>query len=233
MISKLLTSLFMGLVCFTCLNAQDLPDRPIKGEVKDRVVFNFFHDNWLMDQDSVKVRWFSRGVSFTYFYDAQIGKSPFSLAAGLGFASHNVFSNAKIQQVSNPDTNLTESYSQFDVFSELENVKRHKLSTNYIDLPVELRFRSKPDARGNSWRFSVGARAGFLLDAHDKTKIGDDKYKTFIFPNVNQWRFGGHFKFGYQRWGIFGYYALNNLFEKNQGVEVRPLSIGFTYVLLE
>jgi hypothetical protein len=222
-----------NLLLITQLFSQDLPERPAKAEVKDKVIFNFFHDNWLMDQDSVKVKWFSRGVGFTYFYDAQIGSSPFSLAAGLGFSTHNVFNNSRITQVVNPDTNITDSYSQFNLYAESDNVKRHKLSTNYVDLPVEIRFRSKPDKNGNSWRFSLGGRAGYLLDVHNKTKVGDDKYKDFIFPNVNKWRFGGHLKFGYQRWGVFGYYAFNNLFEKDRGVEVKPLSIGFTYVLLE
>lgn len=189
---------------------------------QDRLILDLFHDNWLDKPDSIKTKWYSYGVAVSMLYDHPLGKSNFSFAGGADIACHNVRNNAKIAEVY--DSTISDNYSVFVPITT--KFKKNKISTNYMDAVAELRFRTNPDKRGYSWKFSVGGRYGFLVNVHDMYKDGTGKYKTYIFPNVTEKRYGAHFRAAYGKIGIFGFYSLTNLFEKKRGIEVIPFSVG-------
>lgn len=189
---------------------------------QDRLMVDLFHDDWLNKPDSLKTKWYSYGVAVSLMYDYPLGKSNFSVAGGADIASHNVRNNAKLTEQF--DSAAAEPYSVFIPYTI--KYKKNKLSTNYADAVAELRFRTKPDKRGYSWKFSLGGRYGYLVNVHDAFKDASGKYKTYIFPNITQQRYGAHFRLGYGKVALFGFYSLTDLFEKKKGIGLVPFSVG-------
>ena len=185
---------------------------------------DLYHDNWLNRPDSVHTKWYSYGVAVSMLYDYPFGKSNFSFAGGADIACHNVKNNTKvIEQLDSATSQQNSVFMPYNV-----KYKKNKFSTTYSDAIAELRFRTKPDKRGYSIKFSIGGRYGLLLNVHDALTTSAGKYKTYIFPNVTKKRYGVDFRVSYGRVGVFGYYSLTNLFEKKRGIEVTPFSVGVT-----
>ena len=198
--------------------------------VTDRFLVDIFHDDWLHNSETLKTKWFSTGASWLYMYDSPFENSKFGFAIGAGISAHNVSHNSFISVVNDS----TGTYSTIDTYHDSLNIKRHKLSTNYFDLPIELRFRSNPDKKGNQFKISIGARVGYRFNIHSKTKNDITKNKAYYFPHISKWRYGIHARVGYQRWALFGYYQVSSLFEEGTAdITINPISFGISYSLLE
>ena len=147
---------------------------------------------------------------------------------GIGYSHSKYFNNGYITQI---DTATGADYSTFQTISSVKSdssYKRNSYTTNYFDIPVEIRFRSTPNEKGHSWKASIGFKVGFRLNSYTTTKTDKGRYSDFIQPNLTSTRYGITARFGYGRVGLVGYYGLTRLFEANKGHEIIPYSIGFT-----
>src|SRR5688500_1543945 len=95
-----LTLLFSVLFSITALHAQDdsLRRKKVNEEVikvvnkaHDRVVFELGFNQLLNKPDSVIIRWHSRHVNIYFMYDIVLGKSPISIAPGVGVGNDNYY----------------------------------------------------------------------------------------------------------------------------------------------
>ena len=118
---------------------------------------------------------------------------------------------------------------------------KNKLSTTYAEVPIEFRFRSTPNEKGNSVKIGVGIKGGLLLSSKTKYRgdgavfgqQGDDaKIKTFKIPNILQFRYGPTFRLGYGNINLVAFYALSELFETNLGPTLNHLSVGLALSLM-
>jgi len=188
-----------------------------------------FTDIWQGVPDSISVKPFNLGTSLYVLYGDQIGKSNLSYAIGLGITAHNLKSNALIEV----DTSNNLSVSKFykipsKVNGESISYKRNKLSVVYLDIPMELRYKTK-----NDMKFALGFKLGFLVGSHTKYK-GDDldggteshKIKQSDVKNLESMNYGITGRIGYKWINLTGYYSLANIFKKDKGPEVYPISIG-------
>jgi len=191
---------------------------------RDRIVVDIFFDNWLHNEDSLQTKWYSRGFNAYFMYDILLGKKAlFSVAPGLGVGTNNVFHNSALSV----DTNGTELVKRTDDY------KRNKIGLAYVDIPVELRFRSKPNAKNKSFKVALGFKAGILIDSKTKVRkedaFGEMKvYKEKRLDNLNLFRYGATFRVGYGPFNLFAFYSLSKLFEKDRGPEITPFSVGFS-----
>jgi hypothetical protein len=164
-------------------------------------------------------------AAFQLFYDHQFKAKVLSGAIGIGYSNDNYYNNGYI---SHKDS-IKGDYTTFYPFGDLDStVKRNKYVTNYFDIPVELRFRSKPNIKGHSWKASLGFRVGFRLGSHTRTMTSDGRFETYNHDALRKVRYGLTARFGYGRVGVFGYYGITRLFEDNRGWELIPWSVGFT-----
>ena len=208
-----------------CVAQQDT-NKTRKPFRQDQWLIDFYHDNWLNKSDSIKTKWKSHGISVSAMYDHPVKNTNFNFAAGIGFASHNVRNDGQIARQG-------DTISLVIPIGDSFQYKRNKLSTNYIDVPVEVRFRTKPGKKGYSIKFSLGARAGYLVNVHTATIISGkyfnkDKYKDYKIPDIARYRYGVHFRAGYGKAAVFGFYSLSTLFAKNKGPDIIPFSAGIS-----
>ncbi|MGB0404012.1 MAG: outer membrane beta-barrel protein [Salibacteraceae bacterium] len=196
--------------------------KPIK---KDNLLIDV-HYSTMFDRPTNVTFDYGHGASFQLFYDYQFKAKVLSGAIGIAYSNDNYYNNSLL---TNSDT-INGDYASFTPFSSLDSsYKRNKYATNYFDIPVELRFRSKPNYKGHSWKAAIGFRVGFRLGSHTRT-INDDKerYQSYNFTNLRKQRYGLTARFGYGRMGLVGYYSLTTLFEDNSGQVMSPWSVGFT-----
>ena len=219
-------SVFIAQIVAQEIDANNRPDVD-----RDRLVFNLHWDGWLNSPDSLKVNAFSRGVGFHFYYDIPLDKNnQFSFAPGIGYSCSNYYINALLVEDSL-------DYVHVDVIDEAVNVKKNKLALGLLEVPVEFRFRTLPDGKGNSFKIAAGFKGGWQFT--NKTKyVGDDiffngpsevKVKLFRYEALNIFRYGPTFRIGYGAVNLQAFYGLSELFNKEEGPTGFPMEIGISF----
>lgn len=174
----------------------------------------------------IEYRTINPGVNIYGMYTYEIPKSTISLAIGLGLGMHNLHSNGLLS-----DSAANSVLTPFPETANGRNVdyKQNKLQLTYLDIPAEIRFKSK-----GGFRLAAGIKAGYLLSAHTKYK-GDDldggrtvKIKEGSLPNLEKWRFGPTFQIGYKFVNLTAFYSLSRVFTETTEIEIYPISVGIS-----
>ncbi|MGB0917414.1 MAG: outer membrane beta-barrel protein [Flavobacteriales bacterium] len=241
--NKISAFLLLALISLSCV-AQETPE-PEKKEKKKRkpprkefLLVNLNFDHWLFTPSTIEPKWFaSRGVDIAVFYDQVIARSNFSVGAGLGFNSHNIHMEGFPIEYA---VESGETYTHLDPsFFDGKDINVNKISTNFVDIPVEIRFRSHPRKNGKRIAASVGFKLGWLVQSHTKTKTNQDLYfngvnfrdkiKTYDIPNLTTFRYGVTARVGYAKFYVNFFYSLTPLFVDGRGTNAVPISIGIGY----
>jgi hypothetical protein len=175
----------------------------------------------------------SLGTDFTLYYDIPLGKN-FYLAPGLSLDNVDVHSNAAIYR--QPNSNGTGIASTqlipFDsIFSA--DYSENKLVTKYLEIPLELHWKSKPVHRNKSFFIAAGVRGGLLIQSYWKyvyslPTYGTEKIKVYSIPNLNTFRYGVMARVGYGNFALYGFYGLSDLFQSEKGTVAIPFSVGIS-----
>jgi len=184
----------------------------------DRLMVDLYNDMWQGAPDTIDFKGYNPGASVSLMQDFPLGSTNFSFAVGLGIGTHNMNFNANIMK----DT-LGVNY----FVNRTDDPKKLKLVTSYIDLPVELRFRTKND---NVFRIAVGGKIGYEINNHLKFVDVGIKTKSFNVGDINKLRYGITARVGYKMFNAYVYYGLSTLFEDKLGPEMAPLSIGISLI---
>jgi len=184
----------------------------------DRLMVDLYNDIWQGAPDTIDFNGYNPGASVSLMQDFPFGSTNFSFAVGLGVGTHNMRYNANI--LKNP---LGVSY----FVNRADTPKTYKMVQSYIDVPLELRFRTKSD---NVFRIAVGGKIGYEINNHIKHVDEGFKTKTFNIDNINKLRYGITARVGYKMFNAYVYYGLSTLFEDKLGPEMTPLSIGISLI---
>ena len=117
------------------------------------------------------------------------------------------------------------------------NYEVSKISTSFIDVPLEFHLRVKPKQRSKNLWIAPGFRAGLMVNNFWKYR-GDDgtgyevKFKSYKIENMNTFHYGISLRAGYYKFGVYAFYSLVDLFEDNKGTELRPFSLGLSFTPL-
>ena len=203
----------------------------VKKASSDRLVLELNYVGASALPDSMTTKWYSRGVNFYLAYDIPLGKGGhFSFSPGIGFSSHNLFNNRLFERDSSKLLAVPIDSST--------TYKRNKLSANYLEVPLELRWRSAADKSGNRFKVGIGLRVGYLLNVHTKyygTVVNDaniqyvTKIKESKLPHRNEIRFGPTLRLGYGGFNLVGFYSLTPIFKKGSAPEITTFSVGISF----
>lgn len=217
--TKKLTILLLFILSGSAAVAQGTTDAPEKKKGRPNIPGTFQLDlgfNFPSEKAGFNTSFFgSTAVNIYYFYDMRLGKSKFSIHPGIGFGLERYkFNNNKTLGY-----NTTQD-TVFMVPSQFSNLRKTKLITNYLDIPLEVRFSTRPDDPNRSFKISLGFKVGVLFDSYTKQKYSDDgeKKKEKNKQNFNLFpiRYGPYFRIGGGNLSVFGYYSISPLF-KNGG----------------
>lgn len=104
------------------------------------------------------------------------------------------------------------------------------LTSTYLRVPITVELRSRQLKNGKRVKLAFGAMTGVLLKGTQRLKseqYGKQKYKDTF--NLRTFQYGPFVRLGYDNFGIFGKYYVNDLFEKSpQQDGLHNLAFGLT-----
>jgi hypothetical protein len=243
---KFLVILF-SLVFVISSYAQEKVVEPSNNPIKklkpaDRIMVDVFIDLWQKLPATLSTGYLNRGANVYYMKDLPFGKSNFGFAAGLGISCHNLYSDSYIDREKLLDTTTGAfSYGKTSFFeipqtngTSAVSYKKNKMTVIYADIPIEFRYRTK----NNGFKVGIGFKGGILVTSYTKYNgteywnsiITDNtvKVKNYKIPNAEKFRYGATLRIGWRWITAFGYYQLSNLFKKDLGPDMYPISVGVT-----
>ena len=238
-ILSVVSILFFGMF----LNAQTAATTGSKkldltGRPADHFMFQFGTDTWTSRPDSVKLGGgLSRHFNLYFMYDKPFATNPkYSVAFGAGVGTSNIFfDNRTFVDVKSPANTLP--------FRAIDSLSNHfsklKVTTIYLEAPVELRYFSDPAHPGKSWKAAVGFKLGTLIKAYSKGKnmvsnTGNSiNGKGYVQKESNKRFFNATdvALTGRMGYGVFSLdlgYQVNGVLRDGYGPLMNKFSVGFT-----
>ena len=183
----------------------------------------------------------SRSFNAYYLYDMNIGESAFSFHPGIGIGTEKY---AFAQDIT-LGYGLDSLGSRELQFVELDSIygsgatyKKSQINPNYIDIPIEIRWRSKKYDSKSSIKITLGGKVGYLFDSKTKIKYSKDgetkKTKQKEDWQLNSIRYGVYGKVGIGGFSMYCYYSLSDLFKTDKGpmaTTMYPLTFGLSLAL--
>ncbi|TVQ83710.1 MAG: PorT family protein [Bacteroidetes bacterium] len=212
---------------FTLLSIDVVSQEIPRMRPKDRLIFGLFTDVWSNLPGDMETKAINRGVTIDYLQDFPISTSNFSFAVGLGFASHNLYGDYFYER----------TLGRHDFVPNLLDLDydRNKISLNYLNIPLELRFRTRNTPQ--TFRIHAGVKAGLLVNAHTKY-VGEvlpggreTKYKEGKLDNIESFMFGFHGRIGYGRINLNTFINLTDIFEGNNAQDASLVSFGLSFII--
>ncbi len=206
----------------------------LNNRANDHFMIQLSIDNWANKTDTIQTKGLSRGFNMYLMYDMPFKTNPhFSVAAGVGVSTSNIYFEETYIDITGRRKNVLD----FTDVGDTTHFKKYKLTTAYLEVPIELRWLANPENSNRSWKFALGVKVGTLLSASTKGKTqlnGSDqvslngtwkeKSKRFF----NGTRLSGTARVGYGNFSLFGSYQLNNFIKEGSGPNIRPFQIGLT-----
>ena len=211
-------------------NKLKLPNR-----AADHFMIQLNSDNWLGAPDSISshIKGLSRGANFYFMLDKPFKGTPkLSVGLGIGVSTSNMFFKRMDVDIISSAATLP-----FNNLDSAGHFKKYKLSTAYLEIPLELRFMSKPGNPNKSVKVAIGVKGGTLLKAQTKGKdlrnaAGDlvrsytEKQSSKSF--FNSTRISGTARFGYGIFSLNAAYSFTNLFKDGVAPDINTLQVGLT-----
>lgn len=187
--------------------------------------------NFLLNKPTdVSQRNLSYGLQAGFIKDIPLNEErTVSFGIGLGYGGYSYYSNLQALE-----TNGDFSYNVLEDGDS--GIKRNKLETHMLEMPIEFRWRNSTVSNYKFWRVYVGARLGYVVGARSKAVF--ENYKdSFYNRDVSDFQYGLTLNFGYNTFNMHIYYALNNLFdgaamETGEEIELKPLRVGLIFYIL-
>jgi hypothetical protein len=182
---------------------------------------------WGSKPSSITTKTLNRTFNAYFMFDFPFKTNPkLSVGIGPGVGTDNIYFD-KMSVDLNPPTGVR---FQRDT---IVKYKKNKLATGYFEVPVELRYSTRPDNMNRGWKFALGVKVGTMIDAKTKAKIDLDATGTGGYwakekdrRHFNSTRFAVIGRAGWGNISMFGSYTLTDFFKEGQGPVVRPFSVG-------
>jgi hypothetical protein len=118
-----------------------------------------------------------------------------------------------------------------DSIGPVSNLKKSKLATIYLTLPVLLELQVP--ANNHHLNIAAGVIGAIKLGSHSRMVFEDaDDIKSYSDFNLNMLRYGATARIGYQNFQIYGTYYMTPLFKSGKGpggYDLYPFEIGFSF----
>ncbi|MBK6633011.1 MAG: outer membrane beta-barrel protein [Chitinophagaceae bacterium] len=199
----------------------------------DHLMLQLTNDHWIGAPDSIKSRMkgLARGANVYVMLDQRFKGSPkWSVAFGLGLGTSNMyFKNMTVDLKSKTNT------LPFRNVDSIDHFKKYKLTTAFLELPVELRYTFDPENESKSMKAAIGFKVGTVLNVHTKGKTLLDKNGATINSYTAKETAKGYFngtrlaataRVGYGNFSIFASYQLNNILKDGVGPDMKLFQVG-------
>ncbi|HVX52163.1 MAG TPA: outer membrane beta-barrel protein [Chitinophagaceae bacterium] len=209
----------------------------LSNRANDHFMIQYGFDGWATTPDSTSPSGFSRHFNFYFMLDKPFKNNPhLSTGYGLGIGSSNIFFTDKYINLKS----LTSTLPFNDVSaSSINHYKKFKLTTIFVELPLELRYAANPVTPDKGLKAAVGIKLGYLLNSYTKGKNAVDangntiygptyKEKEYDTRFINHTRVAVTGRLGIGNFSVDFSYQLTNFLKVNTGPAINPYSVGLT-----
>jgi hypothetical protein len=231
--------LIMLLLCSAAVRAQDSlavkTEMPDFGAIdslyrEDQFYVGFTYDILTQRPESVQQNKFSAGISLGFLRDMPINKSrTWAIAAGVGFGIHSYNQNLGITK--------TAGNYHYAAIPDTIAYSKNKMVLDYLELPIEIRWRTSTPNSHKFWRVYTGLKLSYLVFSKYKYSNGGDRYALGNLSDLDKLQYGVYLATGYNTWNLNVYYGFNPLFksgETDAGEELKmhSMNIGLMFYIL-
>ena len=158
-------------------------------------------------------------ISFSLMTEKLFGVSHWSLGYGLGFGSYHYNNNLNVR---------TDSATQKPVYSLLEDgtYDINRQSFQYIEVPIELRYRTKSNRKGRYIRIYPYVKLGARVRDFSLFSRGDYSVSHHGNKGSEWFKASGGIRFGYWIFNLYANYDLTPLYKKDVNVENSTLELS-------
>jgi hypothetical protein len=201
----------------------------------DHLLIQYGYDRWSGAPDSIRTKGSSRHFNVYFLFDKPFKTSPkLSVAYGVGIGSSNIFFDGMYLDIKANSPTLA-----FRRVDTLDHFKKYKLTTIFLEAPVEFRYTAHPDEPNRSFKFAIGGKVGTMLKAFTKGKDLQNRNGASLYGNryivkesekkyFNGTKLAVTGRIGYGIFSLHADYQLTQLLKENAGPEIRPWAIGLT-----
>jgi hypothetical protein len=181
--------------------------------------------------DSFSQNGFSGGLHAGFIRDMPINKRRnVAIGVGLGISTNTYNSNLFIGEASTGET-------VFRILEAGANVDRNTFSTNLIEMPIQLRWRTSTATNYSFWRIYTGVKLSYMYHYKAKFKSDTNNVTQTDIPELNRWRYAATLTLGNGSFNAFVQYDLQTLFNKDalidtQRVNLQPIKFGIEFYIL-
>lgn len=227
---KLLTVLSFALIGTSVFAQDSTPASSMPGALgkiasaDDLFIVSITSDNWLKLSSSIESKPLrSRGFSFLIMKEKMNKAGHLGLGYGLGFSSQNVHTDGALVY------DQTEGKNYLVKVPDSLDLETNKLSLNFVDFALEVRFRTAENSNGKSFKVAAGLKGGLLVQSHTKYEDKDGKFKGYNVEGLNNFQYGVTGRIGYGSIALSAYYSMVDVFKKDKGPELIPFSAGVSF----
>jgi hypothetical protein len=173
---------------------------------------------------------FSGGLMFGYIRDMPINKRRnLSIGLGLGFNLNTFGQSLKVNSNAGQDIFLPINPDRvYDV---------NRFSTNLVEVPLELRWRSSDIDKYAFWRVYFGVHFGYVFRFKSTFESVEEQYTITDVDALNSFRTSAKLTFGYGAINFFVNMSLTPVFEgeiesTGERVSITPIKVGLVFFFL-
>ncbi|WP_335966315.1 porin family protein [Galbibacter sp. PAP.153] len=198
---------------------------------EDQFYFGINYNILVSTPHDISQNSFSYGIIGGFIKDFPINRRRnigFGLGAGLSFNA--IYSDL----MATKNANGTIAYQEVP---DTIDYNRNKLSMNFVEFPIEFRWRSSKAEDYRFWRVYAGFKLSYLFTGRSKFVTSDERI-VFSNKDIRDLQYGIYLSFGYNTWNFYAQYDLTSIFEDNvytvggEPIAPRTLKAGLIFYIL-
>jgi Outer membrane protein beta-barrel domain len=235
---KKIALFFVVFAVSASVSAQEKPatkTSDIVNRAGDHIVLQLGSDIWMNAPDSITShkKGLARSANVYVMMDKPLkSDNRYSFAFGLGVGTSNMYFKRYKTDIASTSTKLP-----FTNLDSANHFKKYKLTTAYLEVPVELRFTNDIKNPKKSLKAAIGVKVGTLLNAHTKGKTLQSKTGSVVNNYIekqsdkhffNSTRLAVTARVGFANYSLFASYQINGLLKDGAGPQIKPLQVGIS-----
>jgi hypothetical protein len=191
----------------------------------------------------------SLGVNINPFeLNVNLYRNKIGFTTGLGFQVSNYYFTDNYVMLK--DSSSLVAYKVQDMQGNPVSLRVNKMVVSYLNLPLFFEYQTNRYRRLSSFHVTVGVIAGVRIGSYTK-QVYEDKGQSYYLVDdqgnkvatyavekytvhnrgayhLSPFKVDAAFRIGWSHLNLFGTYSLTQMFQKNQGPELYPFTVGIT-----
>lgn len=188
-----------------------------KKYLEDQLYISLSYQRLINLPDEIDQTGFSYSFSVGFIKDIPLNKNRnVGLGTGLGYNLNIHY--FRVKNIEDPGEDKSRS--------------SNKVVLNMLEFPIEFRIRNSSPSKYHFWRFYPGLKFNYSFYNSSNIKQSEN-FDVFDVIDINDFQYGISLAAGYNKWNIYCYYGLSDLFNESENyikaISVNEVKIGIIF----